>query len=202
MPIGGQIVKLWSVDSGERLNSRPRSQPDSPLECWDISALFGGAMTRLNSLPTSEMTGTEIVEVGSRSASWFEYSVRVHPHHTDYAGMVWHGTYLTWMEEARVEALRMIGIEFADLVAMGCNLPVIDLSIRYHRAARMGQAIVVRARMGEMQGVRLHWDYEIRSMDESELYVTARVTLVAVDMAKGKIMRQLPPVMQDALSRL
>jgi acyl-CoA thioester hydrolase len=66
----------------------------------------------------------------------------------------------------------------------------------------MGQALVVLARMGEMQGVRLHWDYEIRSLDQSELYVTARVTRVAVDMAKGKIMRQLPPVMQDALSRL
>jgi acyl-CoA thioester hydrolase len=153
-------------------------------------------------LPTNELTGTEIVEVGSRSAAWFEYPVRVHPHHTDYAGMVWHGTYLTWMEEARVEALRMIGIAFADLVAMGCNLPVIDLSMRYHRAARMGQAIVIRARMGEMQGVRLHWDYEICALDGSELYVTARVTLVAVDMAKGKIMRQLPPVMKDALSRL
>ena len=41
--------------------------------------------------------------------SWFEYPVRVQPHHTDYAGVVWHGTYLTWMEEARVECLRSIG---------------------------------------------------------------------------------------------
>ena len=24
---------------------------------------------------------------------WFEYIVRVHPHHTDYSGAVWHGTY-------------------------------------------------------------------------------------------------------------
>ena len=36
--------------------------------------------------------------------NWFEYPVRAQPHHTDYAGIVWHGTYLTWMEEARVGA--------------------------------------------------------------------------------------------------
>ncbi len=29
---------------------------------------------------------------------WFEYIVRVHPHHTDYGGVVWHGTYIAWME--------------------------------------------------------------------------------------------------------
>ena len=23
--------------------------------------------------------------------SWFEYAVRIHPHHTDYVGIVWHG---------------------------------------------------------------------------------------------------------------
>ena len=42
---------------------------------------------------------------------WFEYPVRVQPHHTDYGGIVWHGNYLTWLEEARVEYFRSIGIE-------------------------------------------------------------------------------------------
>lgn len=34
---------------------------------------------------------------------WFEYPIRVQPHHTDYAGIAWHGSYIAWMEEARVE---------------------------------------------------------------------------------------------------
>ncbi len=36
---------------------------------------------------------------------WFEYPVRAQPHHTDYAGVVWHGSYIIWLEEARVECL-------------------------------------------------------------------------------------------------
>lgn len=132
---------------------------------------------------------------------WFEYPVKVHPHHTDYAGVVWHGTYLTWMEETRVEALRSLGIEYADLVAMGCELPVVDLSIRYHRALKMGAEAIVRARMMEMQGVRINWEYEIKSIDRTITHVTAQVTLVAVDIEKGKILRQLPAAVKDAITR-
>lgn len=134
--------------------------------------------------------------------NWFEYLVRAQPHHTDYAGIVWHGSYLAWMEEARVECLRSIGIEFADLVALGCDLPVVELSIRYHQPIQMGLAAVVRTRMADIEGVRVNWDYQIQSTDGQELFATARVALVAVDREKGKIMRQLPPAVKEALVKL
>lgn len=133
---------------------------------------------------------------------WFEYPIRVQPHHTDYAGIAWHGSYIAWMEEARVECLRSIGVIFADLVAIGCDLPVVELALRYHRPLRLGMAAVVRTRIAQMSGVRINWDYQIQSPDAKELYVTARVTLVALDREKGKIMRQLPPAFSNALARL
>ncbi len=134
--------------------------------------------------------------------SWFEYPIRVQAHDTDYSGNVWHGNYLTWLEEARVECLRSIGVEFADLVAMGCDLPVVDLSIRYHRPLRMGQVALVKAKMLAMKGVRINWDYQIQSPDGQELYVTAQVTLVAVDRQSGKIMRQLPASVKESLIKM
>jgi len=132
---------------------------------------------------------------------WFEYAVRAQPHHTDYAGIVWHGSYITWMEEARMEYLRSVGIEFADLFALGCDLPVVELSMRYHRPLQLGRAAIVRTRLAEISGVRINWDYQIQSLD-GQLYVKARVTLVAVDRQKGKIMRQLPLVLKQALARI
>lgn len=106
------------------------------------------------------------------------------------------------MEEARVECLRSLGINFADLVALGCDMPVVELTVRYHRSVQMGMAVVVRTRMADLEGVRLNWDYQIQSPDGQQLYLTGRVTLVAVDREKGKIMRQLPPAVKDALARL
>ncbi len=87
-------------------------------------------------------------------------------------------------------------------VALGCDLPVVELSVRYHRQIQLGMAAVVRTRMAEARGVRINWDYQIQSLDGQELYVTAQVTLVAVDREKRKIMRQLPAAMENALARL
>jgi acyl-CoA thioester hydrolase len=136
------------------------------------------------------------------SENWFEYPIEVYPHHTDYAGIVWHGTYLTWMEEARVACLKSIGIDFADLVGMGCDLPVVDLSVRYHRALKMGESAIVKTRTIYMEGVRIVCEYEIQSIDREITYLTGMVTLVAVDREKGKIMRQLPNTVKDALVKM
>lgn len=154
---------------------------------------------RLPKLPTSAIESDNTLQATSQR--WFEYPVKAQPHHTDYAGIVWHGTYLTWMEEARVEYLRSIGIDFADLVALGCDLPVVELSLRYHLPIRLGVSAIVKARLIETTGVRINWDYEIRSYDGKELFVTGKVVLVGVDREKGKIMRQLPPVFKDALTK-
>lgn len=156
-------------------------------------------------LPTAQIPPTSEIESYSLAATaenWFEYPVRAQPHHTDYGGIVWHGTYVAWMEEARVECLRSIGVDFADLVALGCDLPVVELSLRYHRPIRMGMDAVVKTRMADMEGVRINWDYQIQSLDAQELYLTGRVTLVAVDREKGKILRQLPTAVKDALVKL
>ncbi|NES18754.1 MAG: acyl-CoA thioesterase [Symploca sp. SIO3E6] len=131
--------------------------------------------------------------------NWFEYPVRAYPYHSDYSGIVWHGRYLAWLEEARLEYLRSIGIDYAELVALGCELPVVELSLRYHRSVQMGMAVVVKTRMTEIAGVRINWDYRIQSVDGEELYLTGRVTLVAIDREKGKILRQLPSAIKEAL---
>lgn len=139
-------------------------------------------------------------ELQAKTEHWFEYPVRAQPHHTDYSGVVWHGSYLAWMEEARVECLRSLGMDFAELVRIGCDLPVVELSLRYHRSISMGQSAIVKTRMDRIEGVRINWDYRIESEDGSELYITARVTLVGIDREKGKITRQLPPALKELLT--
>ena len=46
------------------------------------------------------------------------FEQRVYYSDTDAYGVVWHGTYLRWMEAARVEFCRVLGI---DLVSMKEN---------------------------------------------------------------------------------
>ncbi|MEL7034365.1 MAG: thioesterase family protein [Cyanobacteria bacterium J06592_8] len=136
------------------------------------------------------------------SEGWFILPVRVFPHQTDYAGIVWHGTYITWMEELRVESLRLLGIEYRHLVALGCDLPVVDLTLRYHQSVKMGMTILVKGRLLPIKGVRLIWDYQLVSEDRQHLYVSGKITLVPLSRETGNILRFLPPQFQEALAKI
>jgi acyl-CoA thioester hydrolase len=153
---------------------------------------------------SNSVLGSEIEKISYNAVreNWFEYPITVYPHHTDYAGNVWHGAYLTWMEQARIECLKSIGVDFTSLVEMGCDLPVVEMSLRYHRSLPMGATAVVKCKLQDLNGLRIKMDYEIQSVDQSITYTTATVALVAVDIEKGKIMRQLPATVKEAIVRL
>ncbi len=133
--------------------------------------------------------------------NWFIYPIKVQPHHTDYGGIVWHGNYIQWMESARVEYLESKGIKFSDLVDLGCDLPVVDLNIRYHRSLKMGMSALLKTRLIESSGVRIQWDYHLESLDNKDLYITANVTLVPVNISTGKIMRKFPPNLAEIMQK-
>ena len=48
------------------------------------------------------------------------------PQDTDHAGVLWHGSYVAWLEEARVVALAEAGVAYAELSAQGLELMVVD----------------------------------------------------------------------------
>ncbi|AFY99821.1 acyl-CoA thioesterase [Calothrix sp. PCC 6303] len=149
--------------------------------------------------PTGSITNPSKTE---SFADWLEYPIRVYPHHTDHGGIVWHGAYLAWMEEGRIECLRSVGVDYGDIVALGCELPVVELSLRYHQSLKLGMSGVLKTRISEVTGVRINCEQVITSVDQQKLYLSAKVTLVAVDRDRGKIMRQLPATFKDALSKL
>jgi acyl-CoA thioester hydrolase len=143
--------------------------------------------------------------------AWFEYPVRVQPHHTDYGGVVWHGTYITWLESARVECLRAAGVPFERLVNLGYDLPVIHLDIRYRQPLTLGMEAIVKAQLAPVSGIRLNWRYEIETRPDSadasgasgpQCCVSAQVTLVTVDVKRRKVVRRFPPEVQAIVDQL
>ena len=116
----------------------------------------------LNRPDNSQLLPNTNIQTGdslqATTKNWFEYIVKAHPHHSDYAGVVWHGTYLRWMEEARIECLNSMGMEYADLVNLNCELPVIDLALRYYQPIRLGNTAIVKTRINGIRGVRIYCD--------------------------------------------
>lgn len=76
------------------------------------------------------------------------YPVRVYFEDTDLSGMVYHANYLRYMERARSDFLRALGIGQRDAADRGEGVyTVSDLAIRYRRPAGLDDDLTVTSRV-------------------------------------------------------
>ncbi len=115
-------------------------------------------------------------------------TVRVRYAETDAMAVVYHGSYLPWLEVGRTNLLREHGFNYRDLEHAGYNLPVLDLNIKYLRPAVYDDEVTIHTVIKECPTIRVRIDYEVRRGDE--LLATASTTHAFVDR-KGQPTR--PP---------
>jgi acyl-CoA thioester hydrolase len=130
---------------------------------------------------------------------------RVLPQHTDHAGVMWHGAYVAWLEEARVEALAAVGLAYSDLSARGLELPVVSLAIDYRQPLLHGDAVQVWSEVLPRCGLKFPWRSRFVATD-GKLAAEARVELVLVESVIGldrrRLVRRLPADLEAAVAAL
>ena len=125
---------------------------------------------------------------------------QVLPQHTDHAGVMWHGSYLHWLEEARIEALFSSGTLYRDLSADGFEMPVVSLNIKYISPLKHGETALLKSTVLPPKGVRWTWLTKILKDDESKI-AEAKIELVLVKKNKDdfRVVRQIPDHLQKTL---
>ena len=123
---------------------------------------------------------------------------RVLPQHTDHAGVMWHGAYVAWLEEARVEALVAAGLTYAEMTTLGVEMPVVSLKINYKHALCHGDMVVLESISGFPVGVR--WPWRCQMLCKGQLMADASVELVMV--TAGRVLRRPPAHLQALMNRL
>ncbi|MEB3166430.1 MAG: acyl-CoA thioesterase [Cyanobacteriota bacterium] len=124
------------------------------------------------------------------------------PQHTDHAGVMWHGAYVAWLEEARVEALALAGLTYAELSRGGLEMPVVSLAISYRQALHHGDRVRLLSRVLPRRGVKLPWHSRFLRADGT-LAAEATVDLVLLDHSGGadsrRLCRRFPPALEAAI---
>ena len=83
------------------------------------------------------------------------FPLRVYFEDTDLSGVVYHANYLRYMERARSDMLRVVGIEQRAAQESGEGVyAVTDVSIRYRASARLDDDLIVRSQMTQLTAVR------------------------------------------------
>lgn len=107
-------------------------------------------------------------------------SLRIRYSETDKMGFCYYGNYPAFLELARVEALRSIGIIYADLEHHGILLPVKSLSIDYKKPLRYDELFHVEAVLKELTACSILFDYIILGEDQ-QVCTFASTRLVFTD---------------------
>ena len=103
--------------------------------------------------------------------------IRPYEHHTKYyetdqMGIIHHCNYIKWMEEARMDWMKQIGLSYKEMEAMEIISPVLSVSCEYHSMVHFDEVIVIEIRIVKYNGVKLEVEYRMTDKETGELRTT------------------------------
>lgn len=124
----------------------------------------------------------------------FTLEMTVRDYECDLQGVVNNAVYQNYLEHARHEYLKEIGIDFAALAAEGVNLVVTRVEIDYKLSLTSGDSFVVEVRPERISPVRIGFRQDIYRLPERKEVVRALVIGTALNQ-KGR--PQLPEALKE-----
>lgn len=111
----------------------------------------------------------------------FSIEMAVRDYECDLQGVVNNAVYLNYLEHARHEYLKSLGIDFAALAAQKINLVVVRSEIDYKASLTSGDRFVVEVRPEKLSPVRIGFRQAIYRLPEGKLVIQALVVGTALN---------------------
>lgn len=144
-------------------------------------------------------SGSDAPQSGRFVGRDHRFPVRVYFEDTDFSGVVYHASYLRFMERARSDMLSVAGIDQRGAFASGDGVyAVAELTIKYHRPARFDDALLIVSTVEQVRAASCL--IQQRVMLGDELKAEAKV-LAAFLTPDGRPCRQPRPWI-EAFERL
>ncbi len=126
------------------------------------------------------------------------FGIRVYYEDTDFSGLVYHASYLRFMERARTELLRGLDVTQRVLRDEGEIFFVVrSMNIDFRRPALMDDMLRVETKVTEIGAVSFQLEQQV--LREQELLVSAAVVIVPVKNGRA---RPLPLELREAFERI
>ena len=126
------------------------------------------------------------------------FETKVYYADTDAYGVVWHGSYLRWMEKGRVDFCEQLGLNLVEMKNMNITLPVTNMNVRYKSSAKLDETVVVETWIENFSSISITFKQTIKSKETDRLHISAIFDVVAVNN-EGKLYRKLPEILVNKL---
>jgi acyl-CoA thioester hydrolase len=127
-----------------------------------------------------------------------EIDLDVSFHDVDMVGVVWHGHYLRYLENARWALMNQLGYGLDRMIESGFAWPIVELQTKYVNPARFGDRLRVRASLVEWDN-RMAVNYLVSRLGDGARIARARTVQVAVDAGSGELQFATPQDFADCV---
>ncbi len=114
---------------------------------------------------------------------------------TDAYGVVWHGSYLRWLEMGRVMLCEDAGLNLKELEKEDIILPVSNIDIKYKISAKLDDVVKIDTKIKEIGKYYITFYQKVTDEKEQKTYIEADVKVVSIHR-DGKLYRSLPEQLQ------
>lgn len=129
-----------------------------------------------------------------------KFEQKVYYADTDAYGVVWHGSYLRWLEAGRVELCEKMGYSLIELEAQDIVLPVVNINVRYKSSAKLNDEIIIETSIQKFNSLSVTFEQKISDKNTAKVFVEASVDVVAINN-NGKLYRKMPQILFDAFKK-
>ncbi|MDE6851332.1 MAG: acyl-CoA thioesterase [Lachnospiraceae bacterium] len=131
------------------------------------------------------------------------YSRQVNYYETDQMGIVHHSNYIRYFEEARMDMMDRLGLNYAGIERLGLIIPVMFVNCQYLQPLRYGDSLEIQTRMTKFDGIKMEISYEIHKQDEDALYTTGHSGHCFLNQEMKPVrMKRLYPEIYQKLKKL
>ncbi len=115
----------------------------------------------------------------------FKLPIRVYIEDTDAGGIVFYANYLKYMERARTEFVRSLGIQLRGSFKLNVSFVVHSLEVKYNKSAYLDDELFVTAELEKVARSYMVFQQNIFNSN-NECITTAKIKVACIDLESSK----------------
>lgn len=117
----------------------------------------------------------------------FQIEDEVRDNETDLAGVVNHTHYLNYMANARHKHLRLLGLDFQEMLIKGYMLVATKIEIRYKLPLFVGDRYRVISQLKSLRSKAFTFEHTVFRLPDEQVVAQASVQAACVDCESNKV---------------
>lgn len=110
-----------------------------------------------------------------------EKTVDIRFSEVDLMGIVWHGNYALYFEDARELFGKTFHLEYLRMYENGFYAPLVEIKFNFKKVVKYTDKIIVSCAFRDTDAAKIIFDYEIRNAETDDVMVTGHSVQVFLD---------------------